>query len=268
MNADDSEPSEASEPNKKCRRIEEKTKIDTSIRAFNFDDIQHLKRSKPRHFNAHYKVTHVHSPVLTRRVTLRRSSRNSVDDPKSKFIREDEDAPYFLPTEAYDEDYGNVFFFFFFTISVGLETPNYTLKLLLLLAVPESLRRLIEKQPVAVCGKVYCRLGCICSSLLSSMEVERNHCQKPTCILECVCRQRLRRKGVDESSSLASIFFSDADQVSQMLNLFHLFSLLPAFYFPRDLTAMQNWMQSLNRLPSLLLRPNSSLSLWLMKTPS
>ncbi len=128
MDTDDSGPSEASEPNKKCRRLEVKTKLDTSIRAFNFDDesssdrveggelsIQHLKRSKPEHFNAHYrhyKVTRVYSPVLTRRVTFRRSSRNSVDDPQSKFMRKDE-APYFLPTEAYVEDYGNVFFFFF-----------------------------------------------------------------------------------------------------------------------------------------------------------
>ena len=91
---------------------------------------------------------------------------------------------------------------------------NY-IELLLVLAVPLTLLRLIEKQPVAICGKVYCRLGCICSSLHSSMEIERNHCQKPSCILECVCRQRLRKKGVDESSALAMVFFSGTDQVSR-----------------------------------------------------
>ena len=135
-----------------------------------------------------------------------------------------------------------------------------------MLAVPLTLLRLIEKQPVAICGKVYCRLGCICSSLHSSMEIERNHCQKPSCILECVCRQRLRKKGVDESSALAMVFFSGTDQVSRYCVTFICVLFYLRFFFSRDMTVMQ----SLNRLPSLPRITDSSpqRSLWLMKTQS
>ena len=107
------EPSDWSEHINKCMRIEENSQVDTSPNAFNFDDEstfyrpeggEHLKRSKPGDLRDPNGIVQ-QSPVLTRRVTLRRSSRN---DAQPKFLREDE-SPYFLPTEAYVEDYGITF---------------------------------------------------------------------------------------------------------------------------------------------------------------
>jgi len=113
VDSDLPEASDWNEPTKKCMRIEEIPKVDTSPNAFNFDDEstsyrpeggEHLKRSKPGDLRDPNGIVQ-QPPVLTRRATLRRSSRN---DAQPKFLRDDE-SPYFLPTETYVEDYGITF---------------------------------------------------------------------------------------------------------------------------------------------------------------
>ena len=44
----------------------------------------------------------------------------------------------------------------------------------------------VENLPFGKCGKLFCRLGCVCRSLLKS-EVSWKRCSVPECMLQCVC---------------------------------------------------------------------------------
>ena len=105
---------------------------------------------------------------------MTRSSRKRRDSDKVDVNEIEKD--HLREAEVYQEQYGKsieqrfqfVILFHWFLFSCQTDVPE------------------VDNLPFGKCGKLFCRLGCVCRSLLKS-KVSRKHCSVPECMLQCVC---------------------------------------------------------------------------------
>ena len=70
-----------------------------------------------------------------------------------------------------------------------------------------------HRRIIAECGKLFCRLGCVCDSLQS--KVSREHCSRPECMFHCVCGyQQANSSGSKSFASLRKGSETYYDQIN------------------------------------------------------
>lgn len=78
----------------------------------------------------------------------------------------------------------------------------------------------VIKRRAPPCLNDFCRLGCVCASLVQ--ERRQHHCGKPQCMLRCDCLRRkvvlLKNEDTDERSSLVNHAEENGTKVKKKKN--------------------------------------------------